>query len=208
MYFRALAFAVILAVANAFARIGTSISSRISTSLKATILETAANSGRFSTLISAIKAAGLEQALAGPGPLTVFAPSDEAFSKLPPGTVEALLKDIPKLKNILLFHVHPGKLSPTRNGRTLDTLLIGEDNFPKQLTVKVTNWTCETYIWAGQENPAYIPEEDMNIKCDNGLLHVVDEVLLPYEGTQPPKITFIGKRDMTGMLYKLYELLG
>ena len=90
------------------------------------------------------------------GPYTVFAPSDAAFAKLPPGTVDALLKDIPKLKKILEFHVHSGKMSPTRNGRTLDTILIGEDDFPKQLTVKVTNWTCQSFLFGGQEKPGNV----------------------------------------------------
>ena len=110
--------------------------------------------------------------------------------------MDDLLRNIEMLKRILLYHIHPGKLSPTRNGRTLDTLLIGEDGFPKQLTVKVTNWSCDVFIWGGQESPAPVSQQD--ILCDNGRIHVVEEVLLPYEGSQPPQITFIGKRDMTG----------
>lgn len=166
-----------------------------STALNANIVETATNAGTFNTLVAAIKAAGLADTLSS-GFYTVFAPNDAAFAKLPAGTVDALLKDIPKLKNILLYHVHPGKMSPTRNGRTMDTLCVSEDGFPKQLTVKVTNWSCESFIWGGQESPAPVVAQD--IKCDNGLIHVVGEVLMPYVGNEPPKITFIGKGDLTG----------
>jgi uncharacterized surface protein with fasciclin (FAS1) repeats len=164
-----------------------------STALRANIVETATKSGNFKTLVAAIKAADLTSTLSGSGPFTVFAPTDEAFSKLPPGTVEALLKDIPKLKKILMYHVHGGAMNPTRNGRSLDTLLAGPDGHQKQLTIKVTNWSCETYIFGGQERPAYVTQ--IGVKCDNGLIHIIDEVLLPYEGNIPPKVTHIGARD-------------
>jgi uncharacterized surface protein with fasciclin (FAS1) repeats len=72
--------------------------------------ETAIGAGSFKTLVAAVKAAGLVETLAGPGPFTVFAPTDEAFAKLPQGTVEALLNDIPKLKSILTYHVVAGKV--------------------------------------------------------------------------------------------------
>ena len=167
-----------------------------SSSLAASILETATSNGQFQTLIAAIKEAGLDSALSGSGPYTVFAPTDEAFSKLPNGKVDDLLKDPNALKNLLLFHVHPGKMSPTRNGKTIDTMMIGPKGFPKQLTVKVTNWSCESFIFAGQETPAYVT--DLDVKCDNGVIHIIDQVLLPYEGEFPPQITFIGSRDKDG----------
>ena len=68
-----------------------------------------AMSGNFKTLVASVKAAGLVDTLKGPGPFTVFAPTDEAFAKLPSGTVDALMKDVPKLKNILLYHVVLGR---------------------------------------------------------------------------------------------------
>ena len=74
------------------------------------IVDAAVASGNFNTLVAAVKAAGLVDTLKGPGPFTVFAPTDEAFGKLPAGTVDSLLKDIPKLKNILMFHVAEGKM--------------------------------------------------------------------------------------------------
>ena len=72
------------------------------------ILETASRAGTFKTLLAAVTAAGLTQTLEGKGPLTVFAPNDKAFEKLPKGTVDSLLKDIPKLKKMLTYHVVSG----------------------------------------------------------------------------------------------------
>lgn len=183
---RFLTFAVVVAVATSFGIVRTA---RFNSALNANIVDTAAKVGIFNTLIAAVKAAGLTEALSA-DKLTVFAPTDEAFAKLPAGTVEALLADIPTLTRILKYHVHPGIMNPTRTGRTLDTLLEGADNFPKQLTIKVTNWECESYVFAGQETPAKVIE--MGIKCDNGLIHVINEVLLPYEGNVGPTVTFIG----------------
>ena len=74
------------------------------------IIDTAVAAGSFKTLASAVTAAGLVDTLKGTGPFTVFAPSDEAFAKLPAGTLESLLKDIPKLKAILTYHVVSGKV--------------------------------------------------------------------------------------------------
>lgn len=71
----------------------------------ADIVDTAVKAGSFNTLVAAVKAAGLVDTLKGTGPFTVFAPSDDAFAKLPEGTVDALLKDIPKLKKILTYHI-------------------------------------------------------------------------------------------------------
>ena len=73
------------------------------------VVDVARKAGSFKTLLTAIEAAGLTDTLRGEGPFTVFSPTDEAFAKLPAGTVEGLLKDVPKLKQILLYHVVPGK---------------------------------------------------------------------------------------------------
>ena len=75
------------------------------------IVETAVSAGSFKTLVTAVKAAGLVDALNSPGPFTVFAPTDEAFAKLPAGTVEALFQDIPKLRGILTYHVVSGSIT-------------------------------------------------------------------------------------------------
>jgi len=74
------------------------------------IVETAINAGNFKTLVAAVQAAGLVDTLSGEGPFTVFAPSDEAFAKLPEGTLDSLLQDVEKLKGILTYHVLTGKV--------------------------------------------------------------------------------------------------
>ena len=90
------------------------------------IIDTAVAAGSFKTLAAAVTAADLVATLKGPGPFTVFAPSDEAFAKLPAGTVESLLKDIPKLKAILTYHVVAGKVMAadvmTMDGKTAATV--------------------------------------------------------------------------------------
>ena len=145
----------------------------------ANIVETAVGAGSFKTLVAAVSAAGLAPTLSGKGPFTVFAPTDAAFAKLPAGTVEALLKDIPKLTSILTYHVIADSIRPNRNGRTWDTVN------GKELSCKVTVDTAESYIWGGQDTPAKVTK--MDIKCDNGVIHVIDEVLIPYEGNVAPQ---------------------
>ena len=91
------------------------------------IVDTAVADGRFTTLVSAVTAAGLVDTLKGEGPFTVFAPTDEAFAALPEGTVEALLADIPALTNVLLYHVVNGKVMAADvaglDGQMVDTAL-------------------------------------------------------------------------------------
>ncbi len=84
-------------------------------------------------------------------------------------------------------------MNPTRNGKPLDTLLPCHAGLQKQIVVKVTNWSCESYIFGGQETPAYVTE--IGVKADNGIIHVINEVLIPYAGKIPPKVTHIGARD-------------
>ena len=168
----------------------------------ASLLDTAAKTGYFNKAVKAIKACGLDSALSGPGPLTLFLPSDDAFAKLPAGMEDSLFKDIPRLTEILKFHVHPGKKVPTRTGTTMNTLLLGKNDYPKQLVVKVTNWTCISFIFGGDEIPAQVMGTGDGIKytglvCDNGLIHELNSVLVPYETDEPPKITFIGYGGIT-----------
>ena len=131
----------------------------------ANIVETAIAAGSFKTLVEAVKAANLVDTLSGPGPFTVFAPNDAAFAKLPAGTVEGLLKDIPKLKNVLTYHVVPGKVmsndvSKMRSARTVQGQSISIDTSDG---VKVDN--------------AKVVKAD--IEADNGIIHVIDSVILP-----------------------------
>lgn len=188
--------AALFSAANCLISTKTQRSPLSSTAIRANIIETARSVGTFKTLLTALDRVGLTETLSGPGPFTVFAPSDAAFAKYTPEQVAGVLEDLARLKDILLFHVHAGKMSPTRNGRSLDTLLIGEDKFPKQITIKVTNWECESFLFHGQEPPAFVTNID--VKCDNGFIHVIDTVLIPYEGTRAPKVTFIGSRDKDG----------
>lgn len=127
------------------------------------IIETAIAANSFKTLVAAVKAAGLVETLSEKGPFTVFAPNDEAFAKLPQGTVDALLKDIPKLKRLLTYHVVAGKVmaaevSKLPTAKTLQGQNVGIAN---KNGVKV--------------NDANVIKAD--IACDNGVIHVIDTVL-------------------------------
>ena len=131
----------------------------------ANIVETAIAARSFKTLVEAVKAANLVDTLSGPGPFTVFAPTDEAFAKLPAGTVEGLLKDIPKLKSVLTYHVLPGKvmssdISKMRSAKTVQGQSVSIDTSDG---VKVDN--------------AKVVKAD--IEADNGIIHVIDSVILP-----------------------------
>jgi uncharacterized surface protein with fasciclin (FAS1) repeats len=133
------------------------------------IVDTAVSDGRFTTLATALTAAGLVETLKGEGPFTVFAPTDEAFAKLPEGTVEALLADIPTLSNILLYHVVSGKVMATDvvELESADTLL------GAPVSIKV------------MDGKVFINESQViiaDIVTTNGVIHVIDAVLLPPEG--------------------------
>jgi uncharacterized surface protein with fasciclin (FAS1) repeats len=131
------------------------------------IVAVASGNGSFNTLVAALKAAGLVETLQGPGPFTVFAPTDEAFAKLPKGTVEDLLKpeNKAKLVSILSYHVVAGKVmaadvktmkAKTVNGQSLD--------------VKVTEGAVTV-------NKANVVKTD--VAASNGVIHVIDTVVLP-----------------------------
>ncbi len=130
-----------------------------------TIVEVAASNGSFNTLVAAVKAAGLADTLSGTGPFTVFAPTDAAFAKLPAGTVDALLKDVPKLKAILTYHVVAGKV-------------MAKD--VKTGMVKTVNGQSINVV-AGASgvtvNDAKVTAVD--VAASNGVIHVIDTVLLP-----------------------------
>ncbi len=131
------------------------------------LVDVAAGAGTFNTLLAAVKAADLEETLRGKGPFTVFAPTDEAFAKLPEGTVEALLADPEALANILLYHVVPGKVmaADISDGMKAETVQGSEVSFAVHSDGAVTI------------NNAQITAAD--IEAFNGVIHVIDEVLLP-----------------------------
>jgi uncharacterized surface protein with fasciclin (FAS1) repeats len=127
-------------------------------------------SGNFNTLVTAVKAAGLVDTLKGPGPFTVFAPTDEAFAKLPAGTVEGLLKDIPKLKDILLFHVVPGKLMAEDVVKLKKIKTVQG----QELKVDAVKWHLHKSVKIDHAN---IVKTD--IVASNGVCHAIDAVLMP-----------------------------
>lgn len=131
----------------------------------ADIVDTAVAAGSFTTLVAAVKAAGLVDTLKGPGPFTVFAPTDAAFAKLPAGTVEGLLQDIPKLTQVLTYHVVPGAVlsSDITGPMNPATVQGGTLTIDPTSGVKVNNATVVT----------------PDIQADNGIIHVIDTVLIP-----------------------------
>ncbi|HEY9903882.1 MAG TPA: fasciclin domain-containing protein [Candidatus Sericytochromatia bacterium] len=131
----------------------------------ADIVETAINAGSFNTLVKAVEAADLVDILKSPGPYTVFAPIDEAFARMPEGTLDSLLQDIPKLKKILTYHVLFGDV------RT-DNLLELEEAETVEGSI-VTIDTTNGY----KVNQAVVVTPD--ILADNGVLHVIDSILMP-----------------------------
>ena len=129
------------------------------------IVDTAVAAGQFHTLATALKAAGLIDTLKGPGPFTVFAPTDEAFAKIPKADLDALLQDKAKLTAVLTYHVVPGKVMAAdvvklKDAKSVQGSLIKIDSMHG---VKVDN--------------ANVVKTD--IVCSNGVIHVIDSVILP-----------------------------
>ena len=134
------------------------------------IVDTAVGAGSFNTLVAAAKAAGLVETLKGKGPLTVFAPTDEAFAKLPKGTVESLLKpeNKAKLAAILTYHVVAGKVTAADVVKVKSAKSVqGSD-----IAVNVAGGKVKV-------NNANVVKTD--IMCSNGVIHVIDSVILPPE---------------------------
>ena len=132
----------------------------------ADIIETAKAAGSFSTLAKAIEAAGLTETLKGEGPFTVFAPTDEAFAKLPKGTLESLLQDREKLAAILKYHVVAGEVSSSQ------AMKISEANTVAEKPLKISRAGGKLMIGNATVTQADIP-------ASNGVIHVIDTVLLP-----------------------------
>ena len=133
----------------------------------ADIVDTAIKAGKFNTLVAAVKAAGLVNTLKGDGPFTVFAPTDAAFSKLPKGTLESLLKpeNKGKLANILTYHVVPGKVASKAVSTSKVKMVNGQNANLKVANGKVTI------------NSANVVAVD--VMASNGVIHVIDSVILP-----------------------------
>lgn len=131
----------------------------------ADIVDTAVNAGSFNTLAAALNAANLVDTLKGSGPFTVFAPTDEAFAKLPAGTIDALLKDIPKLTKILKYHVVSGKVMAA------DVVKMKSATTVEGSTVKID---ASNGVKVNDSN-VVTPD----VAADNGVIHIIDAVLMP-----------------------------
>jgi uncharacterized surface protein with fasciclin (FAS1) repeats len=137
------------------------------------IVDIAASNGSFSTLVAAVQAAGLVETLKGPGPFTVFAPTDEAFAKLPKGTVENLLKpeNRSQLVAILTYHVVPGKVT----AKDVAGLSQAKTVEGQSVAISVNNGTVMV-------DQAHVVQAD--IMASNGVIHVIDSVILPATDTE------------------------
>lgn len=132
----------------------------------ADIVDTAVSAGSFKTLVKAVQAAGLVDTLKGPGPFTVFAPTDEAFAKLPAGTLESLLANPEQLKQVLTYHVVAGKVMAS------DVVKLKEAKTVQGSAAKIKVSGGNVMI-----DNAKVVKTD--IVCDNGVIHVIDTVILP-----------------------------
>jgi uncharacterized surface protein with fasciclin (FAS1) repeats len=130
----------------------------------ADIVDIAVNTEGFSTLVTAVKAANLVDALKSPGPFTVFAPTDDAFAKLPPGTIQTLVQNIPQLARILTYHVVSGKLMQEDLAKV--NSVISLEGSPISID-------CSDNFEV--KNATVIAAD---IEADNGVIHVIDNVIL------------------------------
>jgi uncharacterized surface protein with fasciclin (FAS1) repeats len=135
---------------------------------KKDIVDTAVSAGSFKTLVAAVKAAGLVETLKGPGPFTVFAPTDDAFAKLPAGTLEDLLKpeNKEKLRAILTYHVVPARAT----AKDVTGMSSAKTVNGKELTLKADGGKVMV-------DKAAVVKPD--VEASNGVIHVIDAVLLP-----------------------------
>jgi uncharacterized surface protein with fasciclin (FAS1) repeats len=141
---------------------------------RGTIVDVAVAAGSFETLVKAVQAAGLVETLSGEGPFTVFAPTDEAFAKLPAGTLEALLADREKLVAVLTYHVVPGKVMA-------EDVLAARRATPK--TVQGESLDVRVVNGGVRVDGATVVTAD--VEASNGVIHVIDTVVLPESMTAP-----------------------
>jgi uncharacterized surface protein with fasciclin (FAS1) repeats len=133
--------------------------------LSKNIVETAREAGSFTTLLAAVDAAGLGDTLAGGGPFTVFAPTDEAFARLPAGTVDALLADPAKLTDVLTYHVVSGRVTAAEVVQLESAVTVQGGDLP--------------IATDGGVHVGGATVVSADIEAGNGLIHVIDRVLLP-----------------------------
>jgi uncharacterized surface protein with fasciclin (FAS1) repeats len=144
---------------------GAALAAATSIAFAVDIVDTAVSAGQFKTLVKAVQEAGLVDTLKGEGPFTVFAPTDEAFAKLPAGTLDALLQDKEKLATVLTYHVVPGKVTAAQVRPGMVKTVQGQS-----LTVKANRGGVMV-------DNAKVVKTD--IIASNGVIHVIDSVVLP-----------------------------
>ena len=132
------------------------------TAMAQDIVDTAVKAGNFKTLVAAVQAAGLVDTLKGPGPFTVFAPTDEAFAKIPKATLDGLLADKAALTKVLSYHVVPGKVKDVKAG--------------KVKTVQGQELTVTTNMGVMVDQSKVIATD---VAASNGVIHAIDTVLMP-----------------------------
>ncbi len=164
-YIALASLSALLLVGSAMAGSSASKDSASKNSVSKDIVDTAVAAGSFNTLVAAVKAAGLVDTLKGDGPFTVFAPTDDAFAKLPAGTVEGLLKDPKQLAAILTYHVVAGKkvAADVVAAKSLSTVQGQDLSIDTSSGVRVNGATVTT----------------ADIMTSNGVIHVIDTVLIP-----------------------------
>lgn len=155
----------LLAAIAAVALVSASTTSATAADAPKDIVDTAVAAGSFNTLAKALTAAGLIDTLKGAGPFTVFAPTDAAFAKLPAGTLEGLLKDKAKLTAILTYHVVPGKVMAA------DVMKLKSAK-----TVQGSSVMIDTMSGVKVDGATVVKAD---IACSNGVIHVIDTVILP-----------------------------
>ena len=156
------------------------------------IVDTAVANGSFTTLVTAIEAAGLVDTLKGEGPFTVFAPTDDAFAALPEGTIPALLEDIPTLTDILLYHVVPGKVMAA----DVVTLSSADTVLGEPVTITVDGDKVMV-------NDAQVIITD--VEASNGVIHVIDAVLIP-PAEEPAELPETGVDSTANLILALFAI--
>ena len=190
---RMISLLAVLAVA-AVAVVGAGSASAQSRASSVDIVQTAVGAGQFTTLASLLQKAGLVDTLATGGPFTVFAPTDAAFAKVPKATLDALAADPAKLKAVLLYHVVPGRVTAA----DVVKLTSAKTAEGRSLAIKVANGSVFV-------DGAQVTTPD--VEASNGVIHVIDSVLIPREATATAPKTIVQTAVAAGSFKTLASLL-
>ena len=190
---RIISLLAVLAVASAAVG-GTGPASAGTRASNVDIVQTAVAAGQFTTLASLLQKAGLVDTLATGGPFTVFAPTDAAFAKVPKATLDALAADPAKLKAVLLYHVVPGRVTAA----DVVKLTSAKTAEGRSLAIKVANGSV--FVDAAQVTTP-------DVEATNGVIHVIDSVLIPQEATATAPKTIVQTAVAAGSFKTLASLL-